>query len=200
MKIGIFFVAKWLLNYDVFLQLHIYTANVELRYPIKYRRTISHDEMVSKANLGGLRLRWLLVFAFFLSFLVAVISACASPTSTTTPASDQDKAPPGVTTEERPSETQVVIDTSDGKLLFVSKACVGCHTVQGIPEAQGKVGPELTHWAGNALIADTLPNTDENLRKWLKDPPAVKPATMMPNQDLTDREIDALIAFLRTLK
>ena len=69
-----------------------------------------------------------------------------------------------------------------------------------MPEAQGKVGAELTHQASNSLIVNILPNTDENLRKWLKDPSAMKPGTLMPNQNLTDSEIDALIAFLRTLK
>ncbi len=91
-------------------------------------------------------------------------------------------------------------NTEDGRVLFITKACSGCHTVQDFPEAQGKVGPELSHWASDSLIADVLPDTDENLRKWLKDPPVVKPGTLMPNQNLTDSEIDALIAFLRTLK
>ena len=35
------------------------------------------------------------------------------------------------------------------------------------------------------------------LRRWLHDPKALKPATTMPNLNLTDDEIDALVAFLR---
>lgn len=90
--------------------------------------------------------------------------------------------------------------TEDGKAVFISKACTGCHTVEGIPQAQGKVGPDLTHQAGRSLIAGTLPRSDENMRKWLSDPLAVKSVALMPNQNLTDDEIDALIVFLQTLK
>ncbi len=101
---------------------------------------------------------------------------------------------------EATTEALTTGNAEDGRALFITKACSGCHTIQGFPEAQGKVGPELSHWDSDSLIADVLPDTDENLRQWLKDPPAVKPGTLMPNQNLTDREIDALIAFLRTLK
>ena len=136
----------------------------------------------------------LLTFAFIFGISCQAYQPAPAPEPTPgpTPAPAPTPAPP-------PAPPTPGIAES-GKAIFTSKACTGCHTIQGIPEAQGKVGPELTHWAGNSLIADTIPNTDENLRKWLKDPPVVKPGTLMPNQNLTDSEIDALIAFLRTLK
>jgi cytochrome c2 len=34
------------------------------------------------------------------------------------------------------------------------------------------------------------------LRKWLKDPAAMKPSTQMPNLGLSDEDIEDLIAFL----
>ena len=34
------------------------------------------------------------------------------------------------------------------------------------------------------------------LRLWLKDPKAVKPETQMPNLNLRDKEIEALVTFL----
>lgn len=158
--------------------------------------------MASKANFSGLRFRSLLLLILSLCYLVVVISACASPTSTTTPASDQDKSPPPavVEVEETPKGTLAENNAENGRALFISKACSGCHTLQGIPEAQGKVGPELTHQASNPMIAGVLPNTEENLKKFLKNPSAVKPGALMPNQGLTDSEIDALVTFLRTLK
>ncbi|MCH8883131.1 MAG: hypothetical protein IIA41_06480 [SAR324 cluster bacterium] len=52
----------------------------------------------------------------------------------------------------------------------------------------------------DTIAAGTIPNTPENMRKWLKDPPAMKPGTLMLNLALTDQEIDALIEFLNTLK
>ncbi len=102
--------------------------------------------------------------------------------------------------EETPKETLATDGAEYGRSLFTSKACTGCHTIQGMAEAQGKVGPELTHQASNSLIVDALPNTEENLKKYLKDPAGVKPGALMPNQYLTDSEIEALVSFLRTLK
>ena len=44
-----------------------------------------------------------------------------------------------------------------------------------------------------------------DLEKWLRDPPAEKPMAAgqsrgMPDLDLTEEQIDALIAYLRTLE
>ncbi len=146
----------------------------------------------------GLRPKQLLLLIFSLSCLIAVISACSSEMSSQTPALDPEE--PTSVVEEMPEGTLATDDTEDEKTPFITKACSGCHTVQGIPEAQGKVGPELTHQASNPLIADIVPNTEENLKKYLKDPGAVKPGVLMPNQYLTDSEIEALVALLRTLK
>jgi len=91
-----------------------------------------------------------------------------------------------------------------GKQLVTSKGCIACHTIQQVPEARGTVGPVLDGVGdpiGRPKIAGgTLDNTPENLRRWLRDPPAAKPGTMMPNLSLTPQEISHLLAFLQTLK
>lgn len=80
-----------------------------------------------------------------------------------------------------------------------SNTCIVCHTVQGI--SAGVLGPNLTHLAGRSTIAGgTLPNTPEGLARWLKDPPAVKPGSKMPNPGLSDAEIAALVAYLQSLR
>jgi cytochrome c oxidase subunit 2 len=77
--------------------------------------------------------------------------------------------------------------------------CAACHTIDGT-QAQGKVGPNLTLFGERTSIAaGILPNTNEDLRAWLKDPPGVKPGSKMPNYDLTDQELDALVAYLMSL-
>lgn len=87
-----------------------------------------------------------------------------------------------------------------GRALFVSKGCVACHTVEGVPGATGKVGPDLTTIASRPQIAGVVENTPDNLKRWLKNPPALKPGTAMPNLGLTDEEVENLVAFLLTLK
>lgn len=83
-----------------------------------------------------------------------------------------------------------------GKALFLSKGCVGCHTIEGL--SSGTVGPNLTHIATQKY--DDMDNSPDFLKKWVKDPPAVKPGTAMPNLGLTDAEVDDVVAFLETLK
>jgi cytochrome c oxidase subunit 2 len=84
--------------------------------------------------------------------------------------------------------------------LFQTRGCVACHTINGTP-AQGKIGPNLTHVASRGVIAGAvLENTPDNLRTWLKDPPAVKPGSIMPNLNLSDHELDVLVAYLSSLK
>ncbi len=156
--------------------------------------------MREKVNFSGLRPKALLLLIFSLSYIIAVISACSSEISTPPPALEPEKLSPPAVVEETPKETLATDGDENGRALFISMACTGCHTIQGMPEAQGKVGPELTHQASNSLIVDVLPNTEENLKKYLKDPAGVKPGALMPNQYMTDSEIDALVAFLRTLK
>lgn len=91
-----------------------------------------------------------------------------------------------------------------GKQLVTSKGCIACHTIQQVPEARGTVGPVLDGVgdpnARPTIAGGTLDNTAENLRRWLSDPPAAKPGTMMPNSSLTPQEISHLVAFLQTLK
>jgi cytochrome c oxidase subunit 2 len=87
-----------------------------------------------------------------------------------------------------------------GYQVFMSKACAACHAINGTP-AQGKVGPNLTHVGSRTTIAaGLLENTPENLARWLDNPPAIKPGSLMPRLGLTPQEIQALVAYLSSLK
>ena len=86
----------------------------------------------------------------------------------------------------------------DGKR---SVATVANHTINGVRNAAGIVGPNLTHFASRTTFAGaTFDNTQQNLELWLRDPPAMKPGADMPNLHLTQEQINALIAYLETLK
>ena len=92
-------------------------------------------------------------------------------------------------------------ETKAGREAFFSLPCVGCHTIKGTTAA-GKVGPELTHVASKQSIAGGLltPVNEANLTKWLQNPPAVKPGTVMPNLNLSAEQIRDLVSYLLTLK
>jgi cytochrome c oxidase subunit II len=87
-----------------------------------------------------------------------------------------------------------------GRALFQAKLCFICHAVRGTPAA-GKVGPDLTHLMSRDTIGSgSVPNTLENLRKWIRDPGTFKPGSLMPPQNLTDQELDQIAAYLETLR
>ena len=86
-----------------------------------------------------------------------------------------------------------------GLALFNGKGCAGCHTVNGV--SQGKVGPNLTHLQSRSTFAGSMFALNQgNLRTWLKNPPGVKPGSVMPDLGLTEDEITKLIAYLETLQ
>ena len=85
---------------------------------------------------------------------------------------------------------------------FMNGPCIACHAIDGT-KAQGKVAPRtLTRYATYPTIAqlDALPLNKENLEKWLKNPPALKPGTAMPNLNLKPQEIADLTEYLLSLK
>jgi cytochrome c2 len=95
---------------------------------------------------------------------------------------------------QQPAETAVAQNTpptmslvEQGKALFVAKGCVRCHVNEKITDMEAPhIGPDLTKYQGDP----------EFLRAWLADPAAMKKNTQMPDLQLSDEEIEALIAFL----
>ncbi len=79
-----------------------------------------------------------------------------------------------------------------GKELFYTKyACQSCH-IADYKQDKGYVGPAL------ADVGDRL--TPVWLYKWLEDPNALVPGTVMPNPHLSDQEARDMTAFLVTRK
>lgn len=91
-------------------------------------------------------------------------------------------------------------DAAAGLAVFQRSACGACHAIRG-SEALGRVGPELTHLASRMTIAGgVLENTRGNLAGWIANSQAIKPGNDMPVMTLSPRELQALVAYLETLK
>jgi cytochrome c oxidase subunit 2 len=94
----------------------------------------------------------------------------------------------------------------DALAVITSVGCGGCHTITGVQDANGaplagKVGPDLTHFGDRTTFAGaTEDNTPDSLGAWLRDPQAVKPGNDMVIRQLTEDEINALVAYLESLK
>ena len=87
-----------------------------------------------------------------------------------------------------------------GEKVFMSRGCPVCHTVGGTL-ALGNIGPPLTHIGSALSIASgTLPNNRGNLAGWIVDPQRIKPGVRMPPNDFTGPELQAILAYLESLK
>ena len=86
-----------------------------------------------------------------------------------------------------------------GEQVFRRSACIACHTVAGV--SAGKIGPDLTHVGSRTTVAGALfPNTTEYLRRWIANAPSLKPGALMPPQGIPDADLDAIVAYLQSLK
>lgn len=89
---------------------------------------------------------------------------------------------------------------TEGRKVFFANSCVNCHTINGT-SAQGKFGPDLTHlMSRQTLAAGVVTNTPDKLRQWIRDPQTIKVGCLMPNMQLTDAQVDQIVAYLQTLK
>jgi cytochrome c oxidase subunit II len=89
---------------------------------------------------------------------------------------------------------------AEGRRIFETTACVNCHTISGTV-ANGQFGPDLTHLMSRDTIASgAASNTRENLRAWILNPDSLKPGSLMPAMQLDDKDLDALTAYLLTLR
>jgi cytochrome c oxidase subunit 2 len=88
----------------------------------------------------------------------------------------------------------------EGRRIFETTACVNCHAVSGTV-ANGRFGPDLTHLMSRDTIASgAAPNTPEQLKLWIQNPDAIKPGSLMPAMQLSEKDLDALTAYLETLR
>ncbi len=78
---------------------------------------------------------------------------------------------------------------ANGHTLFTEHGCYGCHTVgkSGTP-----IGPDLSRVGWKY--------TEAYLIQWLRDPSSQKPTAHMPKLQLTEAEVQALVAYLASLR
>jgi cytochrome c oxidase subunit II len=87
-----------------------------------------------------------------------------------------------------------------GKQVVERGPCALCHNIAGTL-AGGRTAPDLTHVASRSTIgAGSVPNTRGYLAGWIADPQHIKPGNRMPSVGLRDEELQAVLAYLETLK
>jgi cytochrome c oxidase subunit 2 len=99
-----------------------------------------------------------------------------------------------------PAATPTGGDAQRGEAAFTRLPCGSCHTVRGTPAA-GTEGPDLTHFASRtSLGAGAAANNKGNLAAWIADPDYFKPGALMPDVPMSDRDFQAVLAYVESLK
>ncbi len=87
-----------------------------------------------------------------------------------------------------------------GERFLYSYNCGSCHSIPGIAEAKGTVGPPLGGFANRNYISGSLLNTPGNLVRWIVDPKQIEAETAMPKLGVTGEQAVDIAAYLYTLR
>lgn len=91
-------------------------------------------------------------------------------------------------------------DPGRGRTVIEQYNCGSCHTIPGVSGARGPVGPPLSWFSRRSYIAGEMPNTPDNLVRWVRSPELVEPSTAMPRVGLDVQQSRDVAAFLYTLR
>jgi cytochrome c len=91
-------------------------------------------------------------------------------------------------------------DPERGRLLLRQFGCGGCHRIAGVADARGNVGPPLDGAAKRVYLGGVLPNSPDNMVRWIRAPGAFEPKTAMPNLGVSEEHARDMVAYLQTLR
>ena len=91
-------------------------------------------------------------------------------------------------------------DPDRGRLAIRHHGCGACHDIPGVGGAVASVGPPLGGLARRSYLAGRLPNTTDNLIRWIRDPQGVVPGNAMPPLGISEPDGRDIAAYLYTLR
>jgi cytochrome c2 len=91
-------------------------------------------------------------------------------------------------------------DPAEGRELVEAYGCGACHTMSGVPGARGLVGPPLDGLRQRVYLAGVVPNSPQNLVRWIVDPKRIDSLTAMPELGVAESQARDMAAFLYTLR
>jgi cytochrome c len=91
-------------------------------------------------------------------------------------------------------------DVERGAAVINQYRCGACHVIPGIHDARGMVGPPLMYFSRRTFIGGEVPNTPDNLVRWILSPKSIEPGTAMPELGLSEQQARDAAAYLYTLQ
>jgi cytochrome c2 len=127
------------------------------------------------------RLRWIAAFAAIFGLAVVTVA--------------------GVTWMSKQQTTRVARAISGGDPdrapeLIRRYGCGGCHTISGIPGADGQVGPQLADIIHKVYIGGVASNSPDQLTQWIVSPQKFSPRSAMPATGISEAEARNVVAYL----
>jgi cytochrome c2 len=74
--------------------------------------------------------------------------------------------------------------------------CSGCHTIPGIPGADGQVGPPLSDLIHRVYVGGVAINSPDKLAQWIVSPQQFSPHSAMPATGISEAEARDVAAYL----
>jgi mono/diheme cytochrome c family protein len=90
--------------------------------------------------------------------------------------------------------------TKHAKTVFRQYACHSCHRIEGVVGPRSYVGPVLLDWSKRKYVAGSLPNNEENLVRFISDPQAVRPGSLMPDLHVAPAHAREMARYLLELE
>ena len=103
--------------------------------------------------------------------------------------------------QQAPAARPTSAEARRGAIVFGQASCPSCHTIAGTAAA-GTIGPNLTHVGSQVGLAidNEMLNKPADLAHWIRNSPSIKPGSYMPPQNLSQRDLAAVDAYLESLK
>lgn len=84
----------------------------------------------------------------------------------------------------------------EGRTALLQYGCIACHRIEGVTGPDAWVGPPLDNVGERKYIAGVLPNSRENLIRWIRNPQGIDPLTAMPDLGVTEKHARDIAAYL----
>ena len=91
-------------------------------------------------------------------------------------------------------------DPDRGRYVLLQYGCITCHDIPGVVGAAIPVGPPPAGMGVRSFIGGVMPNTPENMVRWLLAPQQYVPDGAMPNLGVSERDARDMAAYLGSLR
>lgn len=99
-----------------------------------------------------------------------------------------------------PSTRAQPYSIEEAQITLRQYACDTCHIIGDMVGPYTHVGPPLEDFQRRKFIAGVLPNTPDNLVRWIMDPQDVSSHTLMPDLEVTEPHARTMTRYLLQLK